>query len=59
MLDVDVGPMLQTHKLLTSVHFARIKGHTRPLSAAELEMMNLTGDGTGRRRTEDFEKSRS
>ena len=47
VLDVDVGPMLQTHKLLTSVHFARAKGHSRPLSAAELEMMNLTGDGTG------------
>ncbi|MCA1410770.1 hypothetical protein I6F30_06245 [Bradyrhizobium sp. NBAIM20] len=47
VLDVDIGPMLQTHKLLTSVHFARAKGHTRPLSAAELEMMNLTGDGTG------------
>lgn len=47
VLDVDIGPMLQTHKLLTSVHFARAKGHTRPLTAAELEMMNLTGDGTG------------
>ncbi len=47
VLDIDVGPMLQTHKLLTSVIFARAKGHTRPLSAAELEMMNLTGDGTG------------
>ena len=47
VLDLDVGPHLQTHKLLTSVLFARIKGHTRPLSAAELEMMNLTGDGTG------------
>jgi hypothetical protein len=47
VLDIDVGPLLQTHKLLTSVLFARAKGHTRPLSAAELEMMNLTGDGTG------------
>ena len=47
VLDIDVGPLLQTHKLLTSVLFARIKGHNRPLSAAELEMMNLTGDGTG------------
>jgi hypothetical protein len=46
-LDVDVGPMLQTHKLLTSVQFARTKGYSRPLSAAELEMMNLTGDSTG------------
>jgi hypothetical protein len=47
VLDVDVGPMLQTYKLLTSVIFARTKGYTRPLTAAELEMMNLTGDGTG------------
>jgi hypothetical protein len=47
VLDIDVGPLLQTHKLLTSVIFARNKGYTRPLSAAELEMMNLTGDGTG------------
>ena len=47
VLDIDVGPMLQTHKLLTSVIFARAKGYDRPLSAAELEMMNLTGDGTG------------
>jgi hypothetical protein len=47
VLDIDVGPLLQTHKLLTSVIFARAKGYTRALSAAELEMMNLTGDGTG------------
>jgi hypothetical protein len=47
VLDIDVGPMLQTHKLLTSVIFAREKGYVRPLTAAELEMMNLTGDGTG------------
>jgi hypothetical protein len=47
VLDIDVGPLLQTHKLLTSVIFARNKGYTRALTAAELEMMNLTGDGTG------------
>jgi hypothetical protein len=47
VLDVDVGPLLQTHKLLTSVIFAQRKGYMQPLSAAELEMMNLTGDGTG------------
>jgi hypothetical protein len=47
VLDIDIGPLLQTHKLLTSVVFARAKGFARPLSAAELEMMNLTGDGTG------------
>src|SRR6267154_1031637 len=42
VLDIDVGPLLQTHKLLTSVIFARAKGYTKPLTAAELEMMNLT-----------------
>ena len=47
VLDIDVGPLLQTHKLLTSVIFARAKGYARPLTAAELEMMNLTGDSTG------------
>src|SRR4029079_16962634 len=47
VLDIDVGPHLQTHKLLTSIHFARARGYTKPLTAAELEMMNLTGDGTG------------
>jgi hypothetical protein len=47
VLDIDVGPLLQTHKLLTSVIFARAKGYGRALTAAELEMMNLTGDGTG------------
>ena len=47
VLDIDVGPLLQTHKLLTSVIFARAKGYTRALTAAELEMMNLTGDSTG------------
>jgi hypothetical protein len=46
-LDVDVGPLLQTLKLMDSVNFARRKGHLAPLSAAELEMMNLTGDGNG------------
>ena len=46
-LDVDVGPLLQTLKLMDSVNFAKRKGYTTPLSAAELEMMNLTGDGNG------------
>jgi hypothetical protein len=46
-LDVDLGPLLQTQKLLDSVVFARRKGFAKPLSAAELEMMNLTGDGNG------------
>jgi hypothetical protein len=46
-LDIDVGPLLQTQKLLDSVVFARRKGLSRELSASELEMMNLTGDGNG------------
>ena len=46
-LDLDVGPLLQTQKLLDSVIFARRKGITAALTAAELEMMNLTGDGNG------------
>jgi hypothetical protein len=47
VLDIDVGPLLQTQKLLDSVIFARRHGMERPLTAAELEMMNLTGDGNG------------
>jgi hypothetical protein len=47
ILDVDIGPLLQTQKLLTSVNFAKRKGIDKPLTAAELEMMNLTGDGNG------------
>jgi hypothetical protein len=46
-LDINVGPLLQTQKLLDSVVFARKRGYMRPLTAAELEMMNLTGDGNG------------
>jgi hypothetical protein len=46
-LDIDVGPLLQTQKLMDSVVFARRKGVTATLRAAELEMMNLTGDGSG------------
>jgi hypothetical protein len=47
LLDIDVGPMLQVQKLVDSIAFARSRGHGAPLSAAELEMMNLTGDGNG------------
>jgi hypothetical protein len=47
ILDLDVGPLLQVQKLLDSIMFARKKGYDAPLSAAELEMMNLTGDGNG------------
>jgi hypothetical protein len=46
-LDIDIGPLLQVRKLTTSVDFIRRKGHTKPIAAAELEMMNLTGDGNG------------
>jgi hypothetical protein len=47
VLDRDIGPLLQTQKLLDSVLFAKTKGTTRPLTAAELELMNFTGDGNG------------
>ena len=47
VLDIDLGPMLQVHKLTNSVRFARAKGYMPPLTAAELELMNLTGDGNG------------
>jgi hypothetical protein len=47
VLDRDIGPLLQTQKLLDSVLFARMKGTMRPLTAAELELMNFTGDGNG------------
>ena len=46
-LDLDVGPLLQTQKLLDSVEFARSRGYPGVLTAAELEMMNLSGDGNG------------
>jgi hypothetical protein len=47
VLDIDLGPILQVQKLTDSVHFARAKGYMAPLTAAELELMNLTGDGNG------------
>ena len=47
VLDIDIGPQLQVQKLMDSVRFARMKGYHAPLSAAELELMNLTGDSTG------------
>jgi hypothetical protein len=47
LLDIDIGPLLQVQKLLNSVNFARMKGFRGRLSAAELELMNLTGDGNG------------
>ena len=47
VLDKDIGPLLQVQKLLNSIKHARTKGHTAPLTAADLEMMNLTGDGNG------------
>jgi hypothetical protein len=47
VLDRDFGPLMQVQKLLNSIKFAQTKGHTARLTAAELEMMNLTGDGNG------------
>jgi hypothetical protein len=46
-LDLDIGPLLQAQKLADSVAFARRKGYADRLTAAELEMMNLMGDGSG------------
>jgi hypothetical protein len=47
ILDRDIGPQLQVQKLATSLRFARMKHYNAPLTAAELELMNLTGDSTG------------
>jgi hypothetical protein len=47
IFDIDIGPLLQVQKLMDSVLFARAKGYMTPLYAAELELMNLTGDGNG------------
>src|SRR5215510_313215 len=47
ILDRDIGPLLQTRKLVDSVVYARSNGYGTPLTAAELEMMNFTGDGSG------------
>lgn len=47
VLDIDIGPLLQVQKLTDSVRFARSKGFSAPLTPAELEIMNLTGDGNG------------
>jgi hypothetical protein len=47
ILDVDIGPLLQTRKLVNSIEYAKRLGYKKPLTAAELEMMNLTGDGSG------------
>jgi hypothetical protein len=47
IFDRDIGPLLQVQKLLNSVRFARSKGYKTPLTAAELEAMNFTGDGNG------------
>jgi hypothetical protein len=47
ILDRDIGPLLQVQKLASSLHFAHAKHYTAPLTAAELELMNLTGDGNG------------
>ena len=47
LLDIDVGPLLQARKLTGSIRYARSRGHRDPLTAAELQMMNLMGDGSG------------
>lgn len=47
LLDADIGPLMQARKIFGSIRFARVRGHHRPLTAAELQMMNLMGDGSG------------
>ena len=47
VLDLDIGPFLQVRKLVNSVNYARRHGYARTLTAAELELMNFTGDGNG------------
>lgn len=47
ILDVDIGPLLQTQKLVNSIDYAKRLGYDKRLTAAELEMLNLTGDGNG------------
>jgi hypothetical protein len=46
-LDVNIGPLLQVQALANSIRFARANGYASPLSAVQLEIMNLTGDGNG------------
>jgi hypothetical protein len=47
LLDIDLGPLLQARKLNASARYARTQGHREKLTAAELQMMNLMGDGSG------------
>lgn len=47
VVDRDLGPLLQTQKLLDSIEFIRGRGHEPRLTPAELALMNLTGDGNG------------
>ncbi len=47
LLDIDVGPLLQARKLNASIRYARMRGYREPLTAAELQMLNLMGDGSG------------
>lgn len=47
LLDIDVGPLLQARKLIGSIRFARMRGYRDRLTAAEFQMMNLMGDGSG------------
>ena len=45
-LDVDIGPLLQVHKLLKIKQVANRKGYTQ-VSGAQIELMNLVGYGRG------------
>ncbi|MEO0618233.1 MAG: hypothetical protein AAFZ01_03035 [Pseudomonadota bacterium] len=46
LLDADIGPILQVHKLRKIVAGAKRAGFSR-VSSAQLELMNLAGPGTG------------
>ncbi|MEL6422627.1 MAG: hypothetical protein AAFQ42_09320 [Pseudomonadota bacterium] len=46
LLDADIGPVLQVHKLRKIVDGARRAGYAN-VSSAQLELMNLAGPGTG------------
>ena len=47
IFDRDLGPLLQTQKLLELGLVRAAQRPRAPLSAAELELMNFTGDGNG------------
>jgi hypothetical protein len=47
LLDADIGPWLQVYKLLGIKQFASHRGVAHEMTSAELELINLVGDGRG------------